>query len=337
MAIIEVSNLTKEYRVNERKEGLRGAMLNLLKPKYTTKKAVDLIDFSIEEGDVVGYIGANGAGKSTTIKMLTGVLTPTSGSVTVNGLVPHKNRAKNNIQIGAVFGQRSQLWWDLPVIESYNLIQKIYEVPRGRYLENLERFKALLDLKELLKIPVRQLSLGQKMRCEIAAAFIHDPRVVYLDEPTIGLDVMVKEKIRTFIKDLNREKRTTIILTTHDLQDIEDVSNRVIIIDGGRLIFDGSLSQVKSQFGKYNIVNFKIRDVKKDLREKLGDQDRLSVLSLDSQSLSIRFERQAMTAVDVMQVVSQHCSIYDLSIQEPSIESIVKDLYKKEEQHETLG
>lgn len=330
MPIIQVKDLRKEYRVNERKEGLSGAVKNLFHPKYTTKVAVDNINFSIEEGEMVGYIGANGAGKSTTIKMLTGILTPTSGEITVNGLVPQENRMKNNIQIGAVFGQRTQMSWDIPVIESYKLIQKIYEVSDKAYEENLRKFTELLDLKDLLRIPVRQLSLGQKMRCEIAAAFIHDPKIVYLDEPTIGLDVMVKDNIRKFIKELNKEKKTTVILTTHDLQDIEEICSRIIIIDQGKKIYDGGLEEIKNQFGKYRIVQFKVKDMKENISEVLEEKsDILSVVSSSEYELTIKFDKQEITAAGVMNTIAPYCDILDLTIQEPSIESIVMDLYRK--------
>lgn len=330
MSIIEVKNLKKEYRISDKKEGLKGAIINIFRPKYKTKVAVNDINFSIEEGEMVGYIGANGAGKSTTIKMLTGILTPSSGQVNVNGIVPYKNRIKNNMQIGAVFGQRTQLWWDLPVIESYNLIQKIYEIPKERYKENLDKFTKLLELEELLKIPVRQLSLGQKMRCEIAATFIHDPKIVYLDEPTIGLDVIVKERIREFIKEINKEKKTTVILTTHDLKDIEEVCNRVIIIDNGKIIYDGSLEQIINQFGAYRIMKLQVKNIKPEINNIFEENKEIILLSsMDEYEINIQFDRQKITATGVIDMISPFCDILDLTIQEPSIESIVKDLYRK--------
>lgn len=330
MAIIDVKNLRKEYRVNKKKEGLRGALSSFFRPVYETKVAVNGLTFSIEKGEPVGYIGANGAGKSTTIKMLTGILTPTSGQVKVNGLVPYKNRIKNNMQIGVVFGQRVQLWWDTPVIESYRLIQKIYEVPEARYKKNLEMFTELLDLKGLLGIPVRQLSLGQKMRCEIGAAFIHDPKIVYLDEPTIGLDVMVKENIRGFIKAINKERDVTVFLTTHDLKDIEEICKRVIIVDSGNIVYDGGLTEIKDKFGKYRVIQFKIKNISEDMDKFLhSKRDRLEVVLKENYDLHIRFNKEDMTAASVMEAVSPYCEIQDLTIQEPSIESIVKDLYRK--------
>lgn len=329
MSFIEVKNLRKEYRINVKKEGLSGAFINLFKPNYTTKAAVNDISFTIDKGQSIGYIGANGAGKSTTIKMLTGILTPTSGEVFVNGIIPYKNRVKNNMQIGTVFGQRTQLWWDLPVIESYKLLQKIYEVPMNVHKENLKMFTELLELEELLKTPVRQLSLGQKMRCEICAAFLHDPKIVYLDEPTIGLDVLVKDKIRKFIKALNKEKNTTIMLTTHDLQDIEEVCQRVIIIDSGSIIYDGSIENIINQFGKrrtMQITTNKLNEfIEHDLTEK---QDYLS-FTIEDNNITIDFDGQKITAANVIDLISNHCEIVDLTIQEPSIESIVKDIYRK--------
>lgn len=330
MPIIEVKNLRKEYRINEKKEGLAGAIINIFRPKYKTKVAVNNISFSIDEGEMVGYIGANGAGKSTTIKMLTGILTPTSGNVTVDEMVPQKNRIKNNMQIGAVFGQRTQLWWDLPAIESYKLIQKIYEIPNETYEKNLKIFIELLDLKDLLNIPVRQLSLGQKMRCEIGAAFIHDPKIVYLDEPTIGLDVMVKDKIRDFIKTINKEKNVTVILTTHDMQDIEEMCKRIIIIDDGVILYDGSIEDVKNRFGKYRVVQFKVKDIKNEINAVIEEnKENLLLILKDDYNIHIKFDRQKFTAAEVMSLISPYCDILDLTIEEPSIESIVKDLFRK--------
>ena len=330
MSIINVENLKKEYKINVKKEGLAGAILSLFNPKYEIKEAVKGINFDIEEGEMVGYIGANGAGKSTTIKMLTGILTPTSGKILVNGLVPTKNRIKNNMKIGAVFGQRTQLWWDIPVIESYKLIQKIYEIPMETYKENLEYFSETLGLKELLHVPVRQLSLGQKMRCEIAAAFLHNPKIVYLDEPTIGLDFMVKGKIRKFIKQLNKDKKTTVILTTHDLQDIEEICSRIIIIDKGSIMFDGDLEEIKEEFSKHAFANILVKEVTQELQDILNDKNvGFELLSIDENNINIKFDRSQITIAGIFDKLSLHCSILDLSIQDVSIETIVKTLYER--------
>ncbi|MCX7922843.1 MAG: ATP-binding cassette domain-containing protein [Clostridia bacterium] len=331
MAIIEVNDLYKEYKINQKKEGVLGAIGNIFYPRYISKVAVNKINFSIEEGEAVGYIGANGAGKSTTIKMLTGILTPTSGRVLVNGNIPYKHRVKNNSIIGAVFGQRTQMWWDLPPIETYKLIQKIYDVPKKQFDENLSTFTELLDLKELIKIPVRQLSLGQKMRCEIAAAFIHDPKIVYLDEPTIGLDIMVKDKIRNFIKNINKKRSVTVILTTHDLQDIEEVCKRVIIIDNGQVVYDGKIEEIKNSLGKYRTVHFQVKNCSNNLDNVLDTQkEYLFEVSKSPYDIQVKFDRQKITASEVMNIISPYCDIMDLTIQEPSIESIVRDLYRKQ-------
>jgi ABC-2 type transport system ATP-binding protein len=329
MKVIEVKNLRKEYRITNKAPGLAGAIKNIFLPKYKTKIAVNNINFSIDEGEIVGYIGANGAGKSTTIKMLTGILTPSGGEVLINGVNPQKNRIKNNKQIGTVFGQRTQLWWDLPVIESYNLLQRIYEIPPEVYQANLEKFKEILDLKDLLGIPVRQLSLGQKMRCEIAAAFLHNPKVVYLDEPTIGLDVMVKDKIREFIRLINQERKVTVILTTHDMQDIEEVCTRVMFVDMGQVIYDGDLETVKTTLGKTRTIQIQVKSLQDSLFLVLDKETSLKLINHSEHSLEIEFNREILTATQVMNIVSLHCEILDLSIQEVSIESIVKNLYSK--------
>ncbi|MFA7659219.1 MAG: ATP-binding cassette domain-containing protein [Candidatus Gastranaerophilaceae bacterium] len=333
MAIINVENLKKEYKINVKKEGLIGAILSLFNPKYEIKEAVKGVNFNIEEGEMVGYIGANGAGKSTTIKMLTGILTPTSGKVFVNGQEPTKNRIKNNMNMGAVFGQRTQLWWDLPVIESYKLIKEIYEIPDNIYNENIKYFTDTLNLSELLRVPVRQLSLGQKMRCEIAAAFLHSPQIVYLDEPTIGLDFMVKEKIRKFIKQLNKDRNTTIILTTHDLQDIEEICNRIIIIDKGLIIFDGALDDIKEEFSKYQVTNILVKEVTEELKSFLNSTDtNFEVLSIEEEenNIVIKFDRDQVTIAGIFEQIASHCTILDLKIQDISIDTIVKTLYERQ-------
>lgn len=334
MSIINVENLKKEYKVAVKKEGVRGAILSLFNPKYEIKQAVKGVSFNIEEGEMVGYIGANGAGKSTTIKMLTGILTPTSGKVLINGLNPAKNRIKNNMQIGAVFGQRTQLWWDIPVIESYKLIQKIYDIPEKQYKENLEYFSQTLGLGELLKTPVRQLSLGQKMRCEIAAAFLQNPKIVYLDEPTIGLDFMVKEKIRKFIKQLNKDRNTTVILTTHDLQDIEEICSRIIIIDQGSIMFDGALDAIREEFSKFQVANILVKDVTPELKDYLDNHaKKFEVLSIDEDNkVNIKFNRDEITIAGIFDEITTKCTILDLNIQDIAIETIVKTLYARQAQ-----
>lgn len=278
-------------------------------------------------GELVGYIGENGAGKSTTIKMLTGLLTPTSGSILVNGLVPNERRIDNNKNIGAVFGQKTQLWWDLPVIESFRLIKKMFKIPENEYRENLKRFSEILDLDDLLNKQVKNLSLGQKMRCEIAATFLHNPKIVYLDEPTIGLDVFVKENIRKFIRDINKEKQTTVILTTHDLKDIEDVCDRIILLDKGQIIYDGNKQSFKDSYGKYTfadlIVSSKNICIRNNISSALFD-----VIDETENSLKIKFKHTEITIVQIMNDISNYCIIEDVHLKEPELEDILKEIYK---------
>ena len=327
MAIIEVNNLVKTYKTIEKEDGLLGYFKNLVKPKYNEFTAVNKINFNIEEGELVGYIGENGAGKSTTIKMLTGLLTPTSGSVLVNGIHTNEKRIQNNKNIGAVFGQKTQLWWDLPVIESFRLIRQMYKIPEGEYRKNLKKFTEILELDDLLEKQVKNLSLGQKMRCEIAATFLHDPKIVYLDEPTIGLDVLVKENIRKFIKDINKEKNTTVILTTHDLKDIEDVCNRIILLDKGQIIYDGEKQKFKDTYGKYIIAEFIIKEKKANISESINSEE-IQVLEETENKLKIRFSHEETTIMKVMDKISEYCTIEDIHMKEAELEDILKEIYK---------
>ena len=258
--MIRVENLTKEFRISKKYPGFKGAIKSFFSTEYTTKKAVDGISFEINDGEIVGYIGANGAGKSTTIKMMTGILTPTNGIVSINGLVPYENREKNAKNIGVVFGQKTQLWWDLPISETFSLLKDIYDVSDEDFEERMRFLKDVLGLEEFFLSPVRTLSLGQRMRADLAAALIHNPNVIYLDEPTIGLDIVVKERVRKAIKEINEKYKTTIILTTHDLNDIEELCSRIIIIDSGKKIYDGELNGVKEKFGYLTTVEIQIKE-----------------------------------------------------------------------------
>lgn len=329
--MIEVSNLSKQYRITKRKPGLGGAIQGLFKREYIEKNAVDNISFKINQGETVAYIGSNGAGKSTTIKMLTGIITPTSGEINVNGITPYKERKKNAKNIGAVFGQRTQLFWDIPVRESYDLLKHIYSIPEGVFKDTIELFMEVLHLEPLLEIPVRQLSLGQKMRCELAAAFLHNPSIVYLDEPTIGLDIAVKTRIREFIKEMNRLLNTTVILTTHDIQDIEEICNRLIIIDQGKIIYDGGLETIKSYFNHKRVIHFEFEQIHKfSLPQKL--QNLCNIVNderCNSGKVSLSFSNNSITAVDVISAVIEEYQIRDLTIADPSIENIVKEIYEK--------
>ena len=327
MALIEVENLVKTYKIMQKQDGLIGYFKNLIKPKYKQLTAVKGINFSIEEGELVGYIGENGAGKSTTIKMLTGLLTPTSGKVIVNGIVPNEKRIENNKNIGAVFGQKTQLWWDLPVIESLRLIKQMYKLPDGEYRKNLKKFTEILELDELLDKQVKNLSLGQKMRCEIAATFIHNPKIVYLDEPTIGLDVFVKENIRKFIKDINKEKNTTVILTTHDLKDIEDVCNRIILLDKGTIIYDGEKQKFKDTYGKYIFAELVVNNKNISLSENMKTSS-FEIIEETDTNIKIRFNHEKTTIMQIMNEISKYCVIEDIHMRESELEDTLKEIYK---------
>lgn len=250
--MIKVCNLTKEFKTNKKYPGFGGAIKSFFSKEYTIKRAVDDMNFQINDGEVVGYIGSNGAGKSTTIKMMTGILTPTSGSVEVDGVIPYEERTRNAMNIGVVFGQRTQLWWDLPLSESFSLLRDIYGVAKEEYEERMKFFNEVLGIDDFMLSPVRTLSLGQRMRADLAASLIHNPKILYLDEPTIGLDVVVKEKVRNAIKEINNKFNTTVILTTHDLEDIEELCNRIIIIDKGVKIYDGKFKRNKRKVRLYD-------------------------------------------------------------------------------------
>ena len=329
MSIIEVKDLVKTYKITEKEHGMIGYIKNLFHPKYKEFTAVKGVTFNIEEGELVGYIGENGAGKSTTIKMLTGLLTPTSGSVVVNGIVPNQKRIQNNKQIGAVFGQKTQLWWDLPVIESFRLIKKMYDIPENEYRKNLKKFTEILDLEDLLEKQVKNLSLGQKMRCEIAATFLHNPKVVYLDEPTIGLDILVKENIRKFIKDINKEKNTTVILTTHDLKDIEEVCDRIILIDKGSIIYDGDKEKFKDKYGKHIIAEFIIEQKNENIT-LATEQEEFEIIEESDDRIKVKFNHENSTIMNIVECISKYCNIKDMHMQEEGLEEILKEIYRGE-------
>ena len=330
MALIEVENLIKSYKTFKRKEGLRGAFVNLFKREYEFVQAVDNVSFHVEPGEILGYIGPNGAGKSTTIKILTGILTPTDGKVAVNGLVPYKQRQQHVKNIGVVFGQRTQLWWDIAVIEAFTLLRDIYEVSKTDFQTQLKKFDEVLDIGPLLHTPVRKLSLGQRVRCDIAASLLHNPPVVFLDEPTIGLDVAVKSNIREFIKEMNASLGTTMILTTHDLSDIEYLCQRSLIIDQGKIIFDGDLQQAKDELAR-------TRKIQVDLYERVdidSMRDQLKMAKLEftrrnDYSLTISFDKDEISAVDIIQKILDHFHPRDIKIEEPTIEAVVKEIYQK--------
>ncbi len=332
---IVTNNLTKVFDIVQKDAGMAGAVKALFNPKYTHKTAVDHISFQINPGEIVGYIGVNGAGKSTTIKMLTGILTPSSGSVSVLGRDPHRQRVANAREIGVVFGQRTQLWWDLALIESLNLVAGIYDIPPQRYRQLLEQFGEILELKELFKTPIRNMSLGQKMRAELAAALIHEPRVLYLDEPTIGLDLLVKEKIRCFIREHNHDHQTTVILTTHDLGDIEELCQRVIIIDGGKLIYDGPIHTIRERFGRERILAFEVSPEMAPRLERAAANLALPASAraqveeggTSGKRLMVSFDRRFASASQVAAALMEQVDVVDFSIAEPDLAGIVRQIY----------
>ena len=321
--LIEVKEVSKHFKIHERQKGFLKSIQSLFQNNYVTKKAVDDISFSINKGEIVGYIGANGAGKSTTIKMLSGILVPTSGKITIDGIVPYERRKENASKIGVVFGQRSQLYWNLPMEETFDLYKKIYKIPEGIFKKNVEFYIELLDMGSFLRSPVRQLSLGQRMRAELVVALLHDPQILYLDEPTIGLDVVVKQKIRTFIKEINKDRKLTVILTTHDMDDIEQICNRIITIHGGKLVYDGSIDKFKNQYsmGHQIIVDFADDDI-------LINDERLKIISSDNKRKVISFDKNQIKIAEVLQILSTNNEILDLQLKEPDIEDAVGFFYK---------
>jgi ABC-2 type transport system ATP-binding protein len=336
LSIIEIHNLEKAFKVLNRREGFKGAVKDLFSRDYSLIKAVDDISMNIEAGEIVGYLGPNGAGKSTTIKMMTGVLQPTSGKILVDGNVPYKNRRINNQNIGVVFGQRSQLWWSLPVIESFKILKEIYRVDDKSFKENLQLFDELVDISSLYSKPVRQMSLGQRTLCDILASFLHNPKVVFLDEPTIGLDVSIKGKIRTLIKELNERKNTTIILTTHDIGDVEALCKRVIIIDKGKLIFDDPIDKLKDMFGAYrtlkvnvkNLTGDKFNQICTELKNKFSSSKSMFCEKDAEDWMSITINEEEIVLLDVLNFVMNQYKVKDIKVEEVKTESVIKNIYE---------
>jgi ABC-2 type transport system ATP-binding protein len=324
MPIIQVDNLIKDYKQNVRKKGLIGSIQSLLVPEYKVKRAVENISFSINKGDMVGFIGPNGAGKSTTVKMLTGILSPTSGTININGMSPQKDRKKVAAKIGVVFGQRSQLWWDLPVADTYDLLKYIYKIPAKDYDDNMKLFDELLGLHEFISQPVRQLSLGQRMRADIAAALLHNPEIVLFDEPTIGLDVVAKEKIREFIKCINAEKDTTMLFTTHDMMDIEKTCKRMIIIDQGTIIYDGTVDQIKDRYGKDRTLIVEFAEKYSNISLPYG----VEIVQQEENKKWLKFRKDDIQISGLISELTQKYSILDLTISEPEIEGIIREIYE---------
>ena len=324
MSLIKAQDLSKTFKIYSQGEGIRGYLKSFIKRDYEEVHAVEGLNLEIDEGEMIGYIGSNGAGKSTTVKMLTGILEPSSGTIEVDGRDPHRHRKKNAMNIGVVFGQKTQLWWDLPVKESFKLLKEIYEVEDEAYDERIEEFNEVLQLDEFWDQPVRKLSLGQKMRCELAAAFLHHPKIVYLDEPTIGLDVAVKERIRDFIRKMNQQKDITVMLTTHDIGDIEDLCERIVVLDEGKKIYDGSPDKLVNRFSSRRLVMQINRPEDFDL-----EVDGVKEIKNTEEGLEVVFDREVISASDLMRIILEDYDVQDFQIREPDIEEVVKKVYNE--------
>ena len=341
--VITLNDVSKEFKVLNRREGIKGSIKDLFSRDYNIVNAVNHISMDIMPGEIVGYLGPNGAGKSTTIKMMTGVLEPTSGEIIVNDRIPYKNRTDNAQHIGVVFGQRSQLWWSLPLIESFKLLRDIYQIPEKDYKDMMDFYESLVDIKSLYSKPVRQMSLGQRTLSDILAAFLHNPGVVFLDEPTIGLDVSMKSKIRELIKALNQEKKTTVILTTHDMGDVDALCRRIVIIDKGTMLYDNSIENLRSFFGAYRTMrirftknaseltkeylNTQAEELTKDLKEKYPQVSSL-VVSTEDDWIDVLLNEEEIPLMKVMNHIQETRRIYDVQLQEISTESVIKKIYE---------
>lgn len=324
MSIIEVHEVIKTYRQYRRFPGILGAFRSLVTREYTEECAVDRISFTIDEGEAVGYLGPNGAGKSTMIKMLTGILVPTDGDVRVMDTIPFRSRKRNAQQIGVVFGQRSQLWWDLPVIDSFELHKYLYKLPDVTYRRNLDFCVELLGLQDFVQKPVRQLSLGQRMRVEMAMALLHEPRILFLDEPTIGLDVMAKDQIRQFLRTVNRDKKVTIILTTHDLKDIEEICPRMMIVNKGKFVYDGLVSGLRDKLGNEQKITIVFRN-----DPGVVELPGVALVRDDGIRKTFSFDRNSATALEWISRFAAQYDIEDVSLEDMDIEAVIRMLYKQ--------
>lgn len=323
MSFINVSHIKKTFKVAKKQSGIKATLKNFIKREYQYKDAIKDISFNIEEGSIVGYIGQNGAGKSTTIKILSGILIPDSGEVTIDGLNPWKDRKEYVSKIGVVFGQRSQLWWDIPADDTFNLLKDIYKIEDKKFAEKRNYLVKLLNIEDIIHVPVRQLSLGQRMRCEIAASLLHEPKILFLDEPTIGLDALSKQIVRNFIKKINKEQKVTVILTTHDMSDIEALAKRIIMIGNGEVIYDGTLRNLKQKYDHHKYISVttgtKLNKIRKKgiiTQEKTNDGYKFII---DSKQLEVsNFLNYLSTKVDIK----------DLEIDNESLDNIIINLYQ---------
>ena len=325
--MIEIQNLTKEFKKPIRKEGVIGMFKTLFSRKYETKVAVNHINLKINDGEIVGYIGSNGAGKSTSIKMMCGILTPSEGKVLIDGIEPYIKRKQIANRIGVVFGQKTQLWWDIPLIETFKVLKEVYQISDEDYKERIEFLSSTLDINNFINQPVRTLSLGQRMRADLAASWLHNPKILFLDEPTIGLDVLVKEKIRDAIKIMNAKYHTTVILTTHDMQDVENLCTRVVMIEKGDIIYDGSLNDIKYKFGDMRTITIKVKE-SLDL-SSLNNFDGKVNYEQKENDLIIKFNAEEVQVKAIIEYCFNELNAQDISLSAISIEDVVKHLLEK--------
>ena len=322
MSFIKVNQISKTFRVAKKKSGLKESIKSFFKREYIDVKAVEDVSFSIEKGEIVGYIGPNGAGKSTTIKILSGILVPDSGECTIHGMTPWKDRVKYVKNIGVVFGQRSQLWWDIPAEDTFDLLRDIYEIPEEEYQATKKDLINRLNLADIINIPVRQLSLGQRMRCEIAASLLHNPEILFLDEPTIGLDAVSKQVVRDFIKELNRDKHTTILLTSHDMSDITTLAKRIILIGKGHVLYDGSLKKLQNRYESEAYVFVKTQD-KLTIRNK-----GIIKKTKNKEGYDLVINTKVLSISELLNIISKKVTIEDIEIDHEQIDNIIVKLYQ---------
>ena len=334
MTIIEAVGLTRTYSIPIRREGVFGPVANLFSRRYRILEALRGVSFQIQAGEIVGLIGPNGAGKSTTIKILSGILAPSGGSARFMGVIPHQNRQWVGQRLGAVFGQRTQLWWDLTPLDSYQMLRHIYSIPKAEYERNLSAFTDLLGLGPFLSQPVRKLSLGQRVRADLAASLLHNPPVLFLDEPMLGMDVIVKDRVRGLISQLSKEKGVTVLLTTHDLHDLEAICPRAMILNHGKIAFDGTLDHLKTRLGSQSLLRCTLQSSEmQDPAARIAQLDWLGaspVYQPESRQISLQFDARQTPAAALFRVLVDHFQIEDLALIEPPIEDLIKPFY-----HET--
>lgn len=325
MDIIQVKDLSKEYKIVRRDSGIKNAFKSFIKREYRIVRAVDKVSFSIKKGEIVGYIGPNGAGKSTTIKMLSGILKPDEGIINIMGMDPTVDRIKYVKEIGVVFGQKSQLWWDIPAEDSFDLLKDIYKIPDDEYEKNKQELVKILHLEEIIKSPVRQLSLGERMKCELVASLLHSPKILFLDEPTIGLDAISKVIVRDFIKKINKLRKITVILTTHDMADIESLTDRLIMIGHGKKLYDGSVKDIKKKYSNEKIVEVIYEGM---LKDKIVN-DKIDILEESQGLIRMKIDTRRIMVSDIVRKYSEVCEIKDINVIETGIDDIIYKLYKE--------